>query len=58
MAKYVGYDAVIEAVWFGDMSFEDFLKGKFEKNLDLKGKVDKQKELTEKIIKEINELYN
>ena len=58
VAKYVGYDAVIEAVWFGDMSFEDFLKGKFEKNLDLKGKVDKQKELTEKIIKEINELYN
>ena len=58
VAKYVGYDAVIEAVWFGDVSFADFLKGKFEKNLELKGKTDKQKELISKIIKEVNELYN
>lgn len=57
VAKYVGYDAVIEAVWFGEPTLEEFLKNKFEKDSSLKGDGNKQKELIDKIIKEINGLY-
>lgn len=58
VAKYVGYDAVIKAIWFGEVKLGDFLKENFEKNPELKGKADKQKELTGKIIEEINSIYN
>lgn len=57
VAKYVGYDAVIKAVWFSSPTIAEFLKGNFEQNPELKGNVPKQKELTKKIIKEINGLY-
>lgn len=57
VAKYIGYDAVIEAIWFGEPTFEEFLKSKFEKDSSLKGDENKQKELIDKIIKEINGLY-
>lgn len=58
VAKYVGYNAVIEAVWFGDKTFGKFLTEQFEKNSELKGDSEKQSKLTKEIINEINKMYN
>ena len=58
VAKYVGYNAVVEAVWFGDKTFGKFLTEQYEKNTELKGNVEKQSKLTKEIIDEINKMYN
>lgn len=58
VAKYVGYDAVIKAIWFGDLSFSDFMKNNLEKDPELSGKIDKQNEIIKKAINEINALYD
>lgn len=58
VAKYIGYNAVVEAVWFGDKTFGKFLTEQYEKNTELKGNVEKQNKLTKEIIDEINKMYN